>query len=89
MLRLSKSNTLGKFKGHFLTSLKGYDVTIRAPRANFGNVMLTVKEAKQDFLLQFATSPMLQSCFLSLTRYKTCLHPSSYPINTLMYSEFV
>ena len=47
-------------KRYLLTSYKVDDVTKRAPR---DNVTLMAQGANHDFILYFATSLMLQSCY--------------------------
>ena len=54
-LLLSNSKVPSKDKHKLLTSYNVNDVTERAPRDDNGNVMLMAQNAKQDFVLHFAT----------------------------------
>ena len=75
ILRLCTSKTPSNGKRYLLTSYNVNDVTERASRDDNGNVALMTQVANEDFILQFATKLMFQSCFLVNNKVQTMFTP--------------
>ena len=79
MLRLGNPKAPSVGRRYLLTSYNVNDVTERAPRDENGNATLMAQEAKQDFILHFATQLMLQSWFPLKNKVQTTFTPILIP----------
>ena len=79
MLRLGNPKAPSKGKRYLLTSYNVNDVTERAPRDENGNATLMAQEAKQDFILHFATQLMHKSRFPLKNKVQTTFTPILIP----------